>query len=352
MIVGIEGNLGNGKSATMARMAFHYNALCTECNGVINFNDIIPILFDEFEVNPCTCDKPSPYKIHSNFWLNGIQNLHYVTTIEDIEKIYNGVALLDEFWSWIDSRGSGFSETNIVVTGILHKSRKRGFSIIYESKLIHMTDRRIRELTDYVLRPNKYIAIDGELTKIEQHMLYPINMAPYKDDTWIVVDELSGQDLKVVEENLFQFKLADIADKYDTKEEIANLAKGEKSPGIEKGMKIENHFVKALKDSGRILEIHQSTMSRGWDVVITEDNKKMAFDVVSVSMPRNYKVPKMDLRGKKIKSLLKTAEKINADPFWAYQWDGKWWMLPMLESHTVRTTLTCRDAIELTKKVE
>jgi len=135
-------------------------------------------------------------------------------------------------------------------------------------------------------------------------------------------------------------------------EQIANLAKGEKSPGIEKGMKIENHFVKALKDSGRILEIHQSTMSRGWDVVITEDNKKMAFDVVSVSMPRNYKVPKMDLRGKKIKSLLKTAEKINAAPFWAYQWDGKWWMLPMLESHTVRTTLTCRDAIELTKKVE
>ena len=243
MIVGIEGNLGNGKTATMARMAIHYNALCSECNGVINHADVIPILFDEFDVHDCTCEKSAPYKIHANFWINGIPNVHYVTCIEDISKIYNGVFLADEFWSWIDSRGSGFNEINKVVSDIMLTSRKRGFSIIYESKLIHMTDRRIRELTDYVLRPNKYVCIQGELVKIEQNMLYPLNMTPYKDSTYIVVDELSGSGLTEVQDNLFQFKLSDVADKYDTKEEIGKLSKGEPSPGIEKGIKVEDNFI-------------------------------------------------------------------------------------------------------------
>lgn len=352
MIVGIEGNLGNGKSATMARMALHYNALCTECNGIINHDDVIPILFNDFEVHDCICEKPSPYKIHANFWINGIPNVHYVTCIEDIEKIYNGVFFADEFWSWIDSRGSGFSDINLVVTSIMLKSRKRGYNIVYESKMVHMTDRRVRDLTDYVLRPNKYIAINGELTKIEQHMLYPINMQPYLNDTWIIVDELSGLNLDVVEENLFQFKLSDISDKYDTKEEIVSLKDGEKSPGLEKGMKIEDNFIKALRNSARNGEIVRNTWSRGWDIVIKEPEGNMAFDVVSVQLRKGMKLPTIDLRRKKIKSMLLSAKKGKMDPYWAYQWNGKWWMLPMLESHTIRTTLTCKDAIELTKKGE
>lgn len=350
MIVGIEGNLGNGKSATMARMALHYNALCTECNGIINHNDVIPILFDEFEVHDCTCEKPSPYKIHANFWLNGIPNVHYVTCIEDIDKIYNGVFFADEFWSWIDSRGSGFNDINLVVTSIMLNSRKRGYNIVYESKLIHMTDRRVRELTDYVLRPNKYISINGELTKIEQHMLYPINMKPYLDDTWIIVDELSGQGLDVIDENLFQFKISDVADKYDTKEEITKLSKGESSPGIEKGIKTENAFQTALRNSGRDGKIVRGNNSRGWDLVLEDDKKKMAFDVVTVHLSKGAKNPSVDLRNKNIKRLLSEATKKKYEPYWAYSWGGKWYMHPMLESHTIKKTLTFMEATELTPK--
>lgn len=352
MIVGIEGNLGNGKTATMARMALHFNALCSECNGIINHDDVIPVLFEDFEVFDCTCEKPSPYKIHANFWINGIPNVHYVTCIEDIDKIYNGVFFADEFWSWIDSRGSGFNDINLVVTSIMLNSRKRGYNIVYESKLIHMTDRRVRELTDYVLRPNKYISINGELTKIEQHMLYPINMKPYLDDTWIIVDELSGQGLDVIDENLFQFKVKDVADKYDTKEEITKLSKGEPSPGIEKGLKIEDNFIKALRNSGRDGKIVRNTWSRGWDIVIEDTEGNMAFDVVSVQLRKGMKFPTIDLRRKKIKSMLESAKKGKMSPYWAYSWSGKWWMLPMIETHTIRTTLTCKEAIELTKKVE
>lgn len=352
MIVGIKGNLGDGKSATMARMALHYNSLCSECNGIINHDYVIPILFDEFEVHDCHCEKPNPYRIHANFWINGIPNFHYVTCIEDIDKIYDGVFFADEFWSWIDSRGSGFNDINLVVTSIMLNSRKRGFSLVYESKRIHMTDRRVRELTDYVLSPKKYISVNGELTRIEQHMLYPINMKPYLEDTWIIVDELSGNELDVIDENLFQFKVSDVADKYDTKEEIKKLVNTEKSPGLEKGIKVESNFIKALKSSGANGEIVQSTASRGWDVILNDPKEKQSFDVVSVQLRKGMKQPTIDLRRKKIKSLLDSAKKGKMTPYWAYQWNGKWWKLPMLESHTIRTTLTCRDAIEIKKEGE
>lgn len=354
MIVGIEGNLGNGKSATMARMAFHYSALCTECNGIIDHNNIIPVLFDDFDVKDCSCEKPHPYKIHANFWLNGIPDVHYVTCIDDISKIYNGVFFADEFWHWIDSRGSGFNEINKIVSDIMLTSRKRGFSIVYESKLIHMTDRRIRELTDYVLRPNKYIDINGELTKIEQHMLFPINMTPYKDNTYIVVDELSGVSLDVVEESLFQFKLSDVADKYDTREEIATLSKGEKSPGIEKGIKMEKAFIYNLENQcGREGEIVHSPQSRGIDVKYDGVEEHAAYDVVTpIKLSRGRKTPQLNIREKNIEAFLNTAKKNGLTPYFSYvdESDGEWRKLPMLKRHIGMTKITTTGSTKLIKR--
>jgi len=349
MIVGIEGNLGNGKSATMARMALHYSSLCCKCNGIIRGEYVIPILFDEgASPHKCECLEPKPYKIHANFWINKIADIHYVTTVDDINKIYDGYAFLDEFWSWIDSRVSGYSDINMAVTGILHKSRKRGFSIIYESKLIHMTDRRIRELTDYVLRPNKYIASQGELIKVEQNMLYPISIEPYLDDTWIVVDELSGSMLETVSDSLFQFKLSDIVNLYDTKEEIADLKSGESSPGIEKGMGMETNFGKAVKQLVPDCEILRGKASRGWDLIITIGNKIKAFDVVSPRKPhKGSRNASLDIRSKKIESMLKTAHKKDMQPFWGFNYDGKWWCMPMTEEHILKGTISCKDAKEI-----
>jgi hypothetical protein len=345
MIIGIPGNLGDGKSATMAKMAQHYQSICSSCTGIINETTIIPIIFQEGqEPFSCECETPKPYKIHANFWLN-LPNVHYVTTVEDIEKIYDGFAFLDEFWSWIDSRVSGYSDTNLAVTGILHKSRKRGFNVIYESKLIHMTDRRIRELTDYILRPNKYISIEGNLTKIEQNMLYPVNLEPYIDDTWFLIDLISGDGEQVVEESLFQFPLTDIIGLYDTKEEIENLTKGEKSPGIEKGIKIESAFSKELKKLRPDMEILHSTNSRGFDCILKDNGNSMGFDVVSVQKARkNDKTAKIDIRHKNIKSLLKTAHKSKLKPFYAFFVDGVWKVMDMTDDHIIRSTISCRNS--------
>lgn len=351
MIIGIEGNLGNGKTATMARMALHYSSMCSKCNGIINHKYVIDILFEEgWGPHDCICESPSPYKIHANFWINEISGLHYITTIEDIDKIYEGFAFLDEFWSWIDSRVSGYSDINLAVTGILLNSRKRGYNVIYESKLVHMVDRRIRELTDYVLRPNKYVDINGELIKIEQNLLYPINIEPYLDDSWICVDELYGGALDCVNENLFQFKITDVSELYNTKEEIKGLGESEHRPGLEKGMKMETVLSEVIKKISPKYEIVRGGWSRGWDLKITDGNKKLAFDSVSVRKPRKGSInPTIDVRGKKIDSLMKSADKSSLEPYFAYVWNGKWFVLPMLESYAVRTEISCRDAIELEK---
>ncbi len=348
MIIGIPGNLGDGKSATMARMAMHYSSLCNVCNGIINDKDIIPVLFEEGqEKHMCVCTEPSPYKIHSNFLIYGIPDIHYVTSMEDVDKIYKGFAFLDEFWHWADSRTSSHSDINLAVTGILHKSRKRGYNVVYESKLIHMTDRRVRELTDYILCPNKYINVNGELTKVSQHLLYPMNMEKYFDDTWFVVDEVSGEGMNVINEGLFQFKLSDVADRYDTTEEIVNLAKGEASPGIEKGIKIEKHFHNYIKSIGYNDKIIRTANSRGWDIIVPGLN--MCFDVVTVRTDRG-KIPTVDIRNKRIPELMKYAKDKGLTPYFAYLYKGDWFVNPMPDDPPQKVQLKLDNSKIFTKE--
>jgi hypothetical protein len=210
-----------------------------------------------------------------------------------------------------------------------------------------MTDRRIRELTDYVLRPNKYVAIDGELTKIDQHMLYPINMTPYKDNTWIVVDELSGVSLDLIDENLFQFKLSDVADRYDTKEEITKLAKGEKSPGIEKGIALEKAIENlAIVNGTHEDEIVRAANSRGIDLKIDSTDLKAALDSVSLIKPRKnqttaYK-PAIDIRNKDIAGFMDAAKTYGLKPYYSFFYDGKLYKEPMLRKHIGASQITCK----------
>lgn len=312
MIVGVRGNLGNGKTATLAWLAHHYYR--------------------------------KGYKIHSNFWLEDI-DFNYVTCIEDIEKIRSGYVFFDELWTWIDSRGSGFNDINQIVTGILHKSRKRGYSIFYESKLIHMTDRRIRELTDYVLEPEIFISINGCLEKIDQDMLEPIDMTPFLPVSWVVVGkyEFVGDNLKLIDDNI-QFPLSEVVYTYNTSEEISGLGQGERSAGFEKGMKVENVFAKYLQSLFPEGKIRRGAKSRGWDVVYEDNGNGMAFDVVSIRKPHKGSInASIDLRGKRIKQLIDNAKKAKLKPFWAYFQDGKWYKMKMEMDHAVRSTLSCKN---------
>lgn len=351
MIIGVRGNLGNGKTATMCRIALHYHSICTKCGRPIPkwFMHYIP-RDDEYEsAEKCQCQEPHTTRIHANFWIEGINNFHYVTCLDDINKIYEGYAFFDEMWSWIDSRGSGFSDLNKMVTDILLNSRKRGYHIIFESKLIHMTDRRIRELTDYVLEPQIGINLNGEFTIIMQDMLHPFDTKPYLHDMWVFVGkyEIWGENLREVEGG-FQYKLDSVTDYYNTREEIKGLAEGEHTAGIEKGIKIENALITLLKSKYPDCEIHQSTGSRGWDVVLKANGSSAAFDVVSVTQSstcnkNGERSKSIVVRGKKVKNMLKEAHRSNLKPFWAFNLNGQWYKIPMLESHAIRTSISCKD---------
>lgn len=343
MIIGINGNLGNGKTATMARLAMHFSSLCAECSGIIDKSRIIPVFLD-FHPKMCKCVKPAPNKIHSNFWLNGIKNVHYVSNLTDIEKVYSGYTFYDELYTWIDSRGSGFSDINQLVTSILHKSRKRGYNIIYEAKLQHMVDRRIRELTDYILEPYRYINCNGELLQVEQQLLYPVKHDLNK--TWIVVDELSGAGLNVLNKSYFQFPLTDVADIYDTTEEIKDLSESETHPGLEKGIKIETEFSKFLSQRFPNMEIVHATLSRGLDIVLKNDEGGFAFDVVSPQFDKK-KYLRIDLRRKNVENLIKLAEKQNCKPYWAFRKDDSWYVFPMTREQINRSMLNVDRAVDI-----
>lgn len=327
MIVGIQGNQGTGKTALMTWLARHYFHL--------------------------------GYKIHTNYWLQipGLEP-HYVTCLDDIDKIYSGYSFFDEFWSWIDSRISGYSETNLALTSILMKARKRGYSIFYESKRMHFADRRIRELTDYVLEPQVWYNNRGTLEKIEQNMLYPIKLEKYLDKLYVVVEKYQliseTQMRKMDDEDEIIFKITDVMNLYDTREEIGSIAEGEKYPGIEKGIRKETAISRYLRQIAPDMEIAHAKNSRGWD--ITAGN--MVFDVVSPRKDNRgtKETLRIDVRRKnapngtpegRLSELIKDANQRNLKPFWAWNYKGEWYALPIKDHDTKVSTVNCTDAHKL-----
>jgi len=348
MIIGIVGNQGRGKTALMARMALHYSSICSNCNGYIQKDRIIQSLYTSIH-QKCECEQPKPYKIHANFWLDGIANTHFVTTLEDIDRIHLGYFFADELWSWIDSRGSGFDDINAAITDILMKVRKRGYHLIYESKRLHMTDRRIREMTDYVLIPEKYIEYDGELVKIEHDLLYPINLTPYIDKTWIIAEMIDSYNEKI---NEIQFKLSEVVDIYNTNEEIIDLRTGERSPGLEKGMLIESEFERSFKKMyPAAIVIPHEPNSRGWDSIMEINNSRFVFDVVTHEVNRNTIT--INIRDKKIIEMCDYAAKIKSKPFFAWHQAGNWMVMEIKGSiKTNKARTTCRTGYPLTQLLE
>jgi hypothetical protein len=113
-------------------------------------------------------------EICSNYTLYGIP-FTPIRTLEDLKRMIPAetpdlkkllvqketVALMDEAWRSLDSRCSMLqvkeSEKkqikNKIVTDILSASRKAFVTVIYTSQTISQVDRRIREVTDFVVYP-------------------------------------------------------------------------------------------------------------------------------------------------------------------------------------------------------
>jgi len=76
----------------------------------------------------------------------------YVDTIEMISEMENCFAALDEFWLWADSRAS-HSKKNKIISTVLLQSRHIDCDIGFTAQSFHQIDRRIRHVTDFIIRP-------------------------------------------------------------------------------------------------------------------------------------------------------------------------------------------------------
>lgn len=89
-------------------------------------------------------------KIFSNYNLAFPHTL--ISTIEDIDKIKNGIFLGDELWLWLDARRTTM-KSHKVINDILTKSRKRNFDIYYTTQHMKQIDVRIQNITDFIVSP-------------------------------------------------------------------------------------------------------------------------------------------------------------------------------------------------------
>lgn len=83
--------------------------------------------------------------IYANFTLR-LDNVNRIG-IEDLERIEQGLLLIDEGYMWMDSRLSN-SEMNRYLSRFIFKSRKRGLDIFISSQLHGALDLRFRHLED------------------------------------------------------------------------------------------------------------------------------------------------------------------------------------------------------------
>ena len=83
-----------------------------------------------------------------------------IESIEDLDNISNGLALLDEFWYTLDSRASN-TKVNRTISVIISKSRKRNLDIITTEQDLSLLDLRLRERLHYVWLPRLYLDNNG-----------------------------------------------------------------------------------------------------------------------------------------------------------------------------------------------
>lgn len=173
MIIGFVGSLGQGKTCSMTRYGLKFNNQGRSTYVVSNYDTQFT---DKYVSNPME--------------------------LEQISKQQSGVQLLDEVWSWADSRESGENDT---FNNMIINSRKRGWIVLYTTQKLHMVDKRLRDNTDFIVLCSHYESKvdwsgDFDLVKLEV---------------------FKNSELGVEHHNTVQFKANPLYDVYDTFEEVA-----------------------------------------------------------------------------------------------------------------------------------
>lgn len=155
-------------------------------------------------------------RIYTNYPLVGIP-FELVKSLEQFDSMRDGVAIMDEFWFWIDSR-SFKRKANLAIRDIIMKSRKRGFDIFYTTQRFGAIDIAVRQVTDFLVVPEllSWVHLPGFEEKVPLKCIlkwYQLNMG----------EPATKRPMKVT-----KFNPLPILNTYDTLQEIDQLEMGEK----------------------------------------------------------------------------------------------------------------------------
>jgi len=332
VFVAIVGDPGEGKTATAAYMAMMY-----------------------YEQG---------FTLHSNFQLylpqpdgSNRSISKSIKTYKDFNNIREGYFFGDELWSWIDARMS-MSDANMFLSDVLLKARKRHFNLINTTQHLSQLEKRIRNVTQYVIYPVKIITdpVTGDRVEIKPDLLHPIDMRPYLPYTRIhafvcAPDPLTGFYDKVVSE--FEFPLEPVSKCYNTDEEVEGLLSGE----LEQGIKVERQFCRVLRDAYpdednvkiKLMPnsgINQNTL----DVEMTNGSDLSIFDVTTLSKTKKYFY--LRLKDKDISKYPELEESRGAKTYFAFKYMDKWFQLPSFRVwDATKTTIPIKKLLPFCEEI-
>ncbi len=238
------------------------------------------------------------FTIYSNYGIKdpgtGQLLADYIQSDLDLGRVHDGYFIGDELWNWADSRMSG-ARANAFVSGLLLKSRKRGFSLVYTAQSMGQIDKRIRDNTDYIILPIMTIECDGERRKIQHSLLKPVSTKPFFELMHVHAFVFSANQVLVDD---FSFRAAPIARYYNTNEEIEKLIYGGNGEGpdnliyesgakpwLKNGQETEAKFYEWLKDQGwEYIEWISQKKKSMYDHLGIKDEVGYYFDVVGQSI--------------------------------------------------------------------
>jgi len=241
-------------------------------------------------------------KIYANYHL--AYDYIPISSLNDMNKMRDGIFLADELWLWLFSRSS-MSKLNQELSKLIMLNRKRRLSIIYTAQLYRTVDILLRRVTNFTIIPN--IVKIGEL---ENEYEYTIKFKAHNE---------IGQFLK---NGIIRSNLKEMGSQYNTLEEIKNL--GDKTP-LERGITLEKKFYQAISKKSFIKYVELLPLSGRYstwkyDIIAYLPGKTIAIDIKGSGKNRVC----LKCSGEDLRKKIKNAYDHNAVPYIAFpNYDSK-----------------------------
>jgi len=129
MLLGIMGQMGNGKTLSMSMFGTYFA-------------------------------KMAKVPLYANY---GLKDSIYVNGIDDIWKIDNAVLCLDELWLTMDARNW---KDNVSLTRWINQTRKKRLLVLYTTQHINQIEMRVRKATDVLFYVQK-VGQDHRITYVD-----------------------------------------------------------------------------------------------------------------------------------------------------------------------------------------